>query len=98
MKKNYKLTYSSKARSDLKSIQSFYDNNNKITLHLINKIKLLLVFPYLGKLIDKEGKVRKRQRVLYVSGYAIIYFVSFENIFISRIINTKKDFKDINFE
>lgn len=95
--KKYNIVYASKAISDLKNIYEFYNTTKSID-KIYKQIDLLRQFPYLGKLIDKEGKVRKRQRVLYVSGYAIIYFVSFENIFISRIINTKKDFKDINFD
>lgn len=69
----------------------FYANK---TINEINKrIKNLLLFPEMGKVIDKDNNIRQ---IIYKS-YKILYRFNSENIYILHIIHHSKDILNLKF-
>lgn len=69
----------------------FYANK---TISEINKrIKNLLLFPEMGKVIDKDNNIRQ---IIYKS-YKILYRFNSENIYILHIIHHSRDILNLKF-
>lgn len=69
----------------------FYVNK---TISEINKrIKNLLLFPEMGKVIDKDNNIRQ---IIYKS-YKILYRFNSENIYILHIIHHSRNILDLRF-
>lgn len=69
----------------------FYANK---TIYEINKrINNLLLFPEMGKVIDKDENIRQ---IIYKS-YKIIYSFNSKNIYILHIIHHSRDISSLKF-
>lgn len=69
----------------------FYANK---TINEINKrIKNLLLFPEMGKVIDKDNNIRQ---IIYKS-YKILYRFNSENIYILHIIHHSRNILNLRF-
>jgi toxin ParE1/3/4 len=69
----------------------FYANK---TVNEINKrIDNLLLFPEMGRVIDKDENIRK---IIYKS-YKILYKFNSENIYILHIIHHSRDISNLKF-
>ncbi len=69
----------------------FYANK---TVNEINKrIQNLLLFPEMGKIIDKQNNIRQ---IIYKS-YKILYILDSNNIYILRIIHHSRYISNLKF-
>lgn len=66
---------------------------NKTINEIDKRIKNLLLFPEMGKVIDKDNNIRQ---IIYKS-YKILYRFNSENIYILHIIHHSRDILNLKF-
>lgn len=96
MKKNIKINY--QARLELAQIYEYISKNSKFyakeTIYEIGKrIKYLLFFPEMGKIVDASKNTRQ---IIYKS-YKILYIFDSKNIYILRIFHCSRDISNLKF-
>lgn len=87
-----------KANQDLLQIKWYIEKDSKFyankTVDEINKrIENLLLFPEMGKVIDKDENIRQ---IIYKS-YKILYKFNSNNIYILHIIHHSRNILNLNF-
>lgn len=86
------------AKKDLLQIEWYIEQDSKFyankTVNEINKrIKNLLLFPEMGRVIDKDENIRQ---IIYKS-YKILYKFDSENIYILHIIHHSRNISNLKF-
>jgi len=104
--KNSVLTpsLSAEARRDLKNIQDYISDEKESPLtalnvieKILNKIEKLLSLPGSGTLLSGQVNFQTNYRYVREAGYLIFYRHENNQIFVDRIIHSKRDYINILF-
>lgn len=102
MKNN--IYYSPKAFNDLEEIRNFiiFETDNleqadRLVIHIMNTIDCLENFSKIGKLLSNVIDIECEYRFLVCDNYKIFYWTNDNNIYIDRILHTKRDYLRILF-
>ena len=87
------IEYEQEAREDITNIREYISRNsiyyaNKTVKEIIEKIKYLSMFPYMGRKIPEYNNTNLRE-IIYKS-YRILYKVNF-NIYVLNIFHHSRD-------
>jgi plasmid stabilization system protein ParE len=99
-----KLVFSTEARRDIKGIQGYITDELerpqtalKIIEKILDRIERLFSFPDSGALLSPRVNFPSNYRYVKAANYLIFYRHENDQIFIDRIIHTKRDYIAILF-
>ena len=90
-----KLRFTEKFDEDLSLIEeSQKGNSTKIITDILNSLKLLKTFPYMGPELERiTGRVSE-YRYLVCANYVVLYRIEVEMISIIRLFDARSDYID----
>ncbi len=104
MKKRFKINWSEQAALDLERLIAYVASENPKTAgQILKRIKTevsqLDNFPFRGRVVPEfEGQGFLLFRELVVTPWRIVYRVSFENVYILAIFDSRKNVDDVLLE
>ena len=100
----HKLVVSAQARRDLRNIQAYIADEQEspqtalnVIEKILGRIENLLSFPDTGTLLSPKVNFPTNYRYARASGYLIFYRHENEQLFVDRIIHSKRDYIAILF-